>query len=311
MSNAEFQTVFTVGQSKITHAPAGEWSYDAERKSVCGRVTTGVLSYSSGKLIEVTCKSCNKIMDKASEAGFQETRESDTLAKIKAIDPDCLSDDTPYVRPSKVSPGKWIFERVAMAAEGTMCWVDGAYAFQDTPFGPMCQTHVYEYAEMCARELGLLDAPNVRRVDVSEVIPGDIIVGAEDMGLVRGSRQHVDGPGMWMIFGENYSDCFGAPQKIKVIRDDFTMPEADMPTVHEALGEPYVMEGRVMITIPGLTWPETGEPVELDEGTERFVITPGYSTQADCARMTSIKRYGKVLPSVRVTDLTYVGPLNP
>jgi hypothetical protein len=67
---------------------------------------------------------------------------------------------------------------------------------------------------------------------------------------------------------------------------------------------PYVVEGRVMIKIPGL------KGVELDEGTEQFVITPGYSDLSDCAHMTSIKRYGRRNPNVRVTHLRYIGLLN-
>lgn len=227
MSNAEFQHVFSIGQSKITHAPAGEWSYDAERKSVCGRVTTGVQSYSSGKLIEVTCKSCNKIMDKASDAGFQETQDSSVT--VQGAEPSEWVPDMANV------PSECFFgcSRLVVAAFSDTCGVTQG----------VCQDH--------ADRLTLTYYP----LPVAE-----------------------------------------------------PLPEADMPTVHEALGEPYVMEGRVMIAIPGL-FREDGSPVELDEGTERFVITPGYSTQRDCAHMTSIKRYGRRNPNVRVTDLTYVGPV--
>jgi hypothetical protein len=136
--------------------------------------------------------------------------------------------------------------------------------------------------------------PEVIMVDVTEVIPGDVIVGAEDMGAVRTSRPHVDGPSVHMIYGDKLTDAFGAPQRIGVIRN--------MPQVHESKGEPYVMEGRVMIT--GLDL----HPVH--EGTARFIITPGYTTQADCARMECMKRYGRVNNDLRVTELRYVGPLN-
>lgn len=131
-------------------------------------------------------------------------------------------------------------------------------------------------------------------VDVTELIKGDMILGAEDMGLVRSHRPHVDTPTMHMVYGETYTDCFPAPYQVRVIR-----------TV------PYVVEGRVMVTIPGLTWPETGEPVELDEGTEHYIITPGYSNMSDLARMACMARYGKVNPNLRVEFLSHMGALNP
>lgn len=87
------------------------------------------------------------------------------------------------------------------------------------------------------------------------------------------------------------------------------LPTDDMIEEEAQTAKPYVVEGRVWVKIPGLF--HNGQPVEVDEGTERFIITPGYSTELDCAHMTCIKRYGRRNPNVRVSDVTYVGPLNP
>lgn len=87
------------------------------------------------------------------------------------------------------------------------------------------------------------------------------------------------------------------------------LPTDDMIEEEAQTAKPYVVEGRVWVKIPGLF--HNGQPVEVDEGTERFIITPGYTTELDCARMTCMKRYGRRNPNVRVSDVTYVGPLNP
>ena len=104
----------------------------------------------------------------------------------------------------------------------------------------------------------------------------------------------MDGADRWVVYGDKLTDVFGAPQRIGVIRN--------LPEVHASKGEPYVMEGSVLVTYPD---------GEYNEGTARFVITPGYTTQEDCARMECMKRYGRRNPNLRVTGLRYVGPLNP
>lgn len=279
-----FQYVATVNSSKITHALRSGWSYDGPRISVCGRSTTGVQSMHSGAVIEVTCKSCNRIMDKASDAGFQETRVT-----VQGAEPEEWVPDMSNV------PRECFFgcSRLVVAAFSDM--------YGNTQ--GTCQDH----ADRLSLTYYPLPMGETLSVDTSEVMPGDLIVEAPDLGIIRDVVPHTDKS--VMIFGELGQDWFATPQRVTVKREPMRQPEPDMPTVHEALGEPYVMEGRVMIAIPGL-FREDGSPVELDEGTERFIITPGYTTQRDCAHMTSIKRYGRRNPNVRVTDLTYVGPLN-
>lgn len=247
-------------------------------ESVCGRVINGgCYATSDDALSARICVRCWKTFTKrecaqdggpAEDAGFQET--SVTVQPMPSV-PDMAN-----------VPRECYF---GCGEHSSYAWIDYVGRTEG-----VCTHHVSRLMDD-GREFYPVES-EVITVDVSEVIKGDMILGAEDMGHVRSARQGVDRGG-YMVYGENYSDLFGYPQQIRVIR-----------TV------PYVVKGRVMITIPGLTWPESGEPVELDEGTERFIITPGYSTQRDCARMTSIKRYGKVLETVRVTDLTYVGPLN-
>lgn len=64
-------------------------------------------------------------------------------------------------------------------------------------------------------------------IDVTELIPGDVIVGAEDMGPVKSHRPGAEG-GEMVRFMNGGRDLFGAPQKITVRRN----PDGTVPT-HE------------------------------------------------------------------------------
>lgn len=55
----EAQYVARVGNGRTTHAiMGGEWHYDRDNATVCGRAATAVEHKQSGKPLEITCKQC-------------------------------------------------------------------------------------------------------------------------------------------------------------------------------------------------------------------------------------------------------------
>lgn len=52
----------------------------------------------------------------------------------------------------------------------------------------------------------------------SAFVPGDVIVGAEDLGPVRSARLTVDGHENAMVYGEKGRDVLGLPSTVQVVR---------------------------------------------------------------------------------------------
>lgn len=284
------QTVRPVqfSKSKIIHA--GVKGQDGH--TLCGR-SGGWQGGYYGDAVDVTCKRCLPIMERAA-------RKANTDEVIAASDARLAAADVS----ASPMPSKADEESVmdALINECSRCGVrmNGADAKSHIHFQP-----VWQLLEMgVSVESAIIDikAPNGESYLKSQrgLSQWYVREATEDFTFTLDRlMQLIDCNGAWSLYEMPNGDVVAAWSWV----GDGEINSVFYITVET---EPYTVDAEIMVKIPGL------DDVWVSDGTRTYIITPGYTNIGSIPNMYAVREWGHVrnVENVKAVNITYKGLLN-